>query len=254
MTAKRHVRMAIACGSTLAIAASTTSFWWPARVQAAALPRTQEQEWGALDAVAFSELETLRREVGADDDTLALLDLTQQQAQDLLGRLRTWYENNISSLHDAWKQDADQRAVARLTRSAAATGGEAPAPVNGSALATALADAANATFNGFTENQRTLISGMQARSSLPMPYRVLALSDEQKNALQAAITRHSLRATTAQAEGHSVEPLAAGPDLEQAIGANNLSTLQAFLARQAENARRIVAARNTVLPHAADVE
>ena len=86
-----------------------------------------------------------------------------------------------------------------------------------------------------------------------MPYRVLDLDAGQQNALRALLTRQSLRASSAQAEGHATEPLD-GTELQQAIGQQNGSTLQTFLGQQAEASRRVIVARNTVIPKPADAE
>lgn len=250
---KRSQTLKALCLGSAALAAGGMWFMFQIgpETASAAMLRMQEAGYSTLDPVAAGEIDRLAQEIGLDDNALAAVDLSQAQLNDVLARLRAWYEPNAVLIRTRWAAVADATALKRIARSTAETGsGSAPEfdlSAAETALATVQAQALAAAVAGLSTEQRADIAAVASRKSLPMPFRVLALSSDQERALQTWLTQRSLRASHAQ-DG---DP-AAG--LSDAIGSQNVTALDSFASARPARSARIVLARNTVLPRARDSE
>lgn len=214
--------------------------------------------WAPLDSVAAGQIDRLRRDAGLDDDALIALNLTSVQLENWLGSIRTWYEANSEQFAARRQALADVRGMIVLHQGAISRGEDARTQLEAARAQLLQLQSDFDTFvNGcasnrrseLTESQQTLMDRMRQQRDLPIPYRVLSLTPEQRSALQAALQRYAQRCTTLRADDAREEArVALDREISAAIGAANVQLLDSLRQYVGVSADRLVAALGTVFP------
>lgn len=200
-----------------------------------------------LDA---ARLEQLRRDVGLDDDTLGALGLSDAELDSVLSGLRGWYEQHAAALDTARSATADAHARIRSIRSKMDTGGDTAALTQQltaartelataqSAYETLLTGVRSSVVGAGATERLSLINRMRSQKEMPMPYRALALSAEQRKNLRKALNAQAQRAG------------GAGPavDWDVVLGAGSAQQMASINATRGPASSRVVAALKRNLP------
>ena len=198
--------------------------------------------------------------VSLDRDALVALNLSNQQAEDVLTTVRNWWDSNKSALET--KQQAiwaKERAVRNvqdaITAGPLEEGREA-------ALASALAELATAranyddTFDGLrtsinnllSVSQQTTWSAIQSGFGERMPLRMLALTDAQRLDVSKAVQRFRYqRAAAASAQARSAVVSTYESHLEQILTQDQKNVLAAYESNYASASAAVVEAFEAVL-------
>jgi len=226
---------------------------WPQPQQATADPTYQ-----VLDPVAAADIGVLRRELGLDDDVLACLDLSDQSLEALLAGVRGWYEAHTAE----WKAQraalADQRARVRTLQTAVGVGQASAAALTAAKQQLAASETQYASGSAALRQSligqlpgagQALVARMYAGRALAMPYRVLELSEAQRQALQSAQARYHQRLAVArQPESLSAIVSEYVQERATALGTGNLQTLAGLQSYLGPASERVVTVIARVLP------
>jgi hypothetical protein len=217
-----------------------------------------EGRYDALDAVAAAQVDLLRRENGLDDDALAAMNLNDGQLEVVLAAARAWYETNVSALVAKWSGIADQRALIRHYRSQINMGQDMSNELEAAERQLAQLESAYETFvsglrrtalAGLSDSQQAMSEHMRLRRELPMPFRVLDLSEAQDTGWQQARTRYLQRlAVTRDAQTRATIRGQYARHLETALGSGNMQTLATLRGYLGAASGRVVAVVQLVLP------
>jgi hypothetical protein len=215
----------------------------------------------ALAPVDQDALRNLRMEVGLDPDALIALNVTAEQAEQVLAALRSWYETHQAQLHtlDVAVTDKEvglyrvdkmmrtgpalpdaQTARARAVQELAAARNQRTAFIQA---------AATAATAGLSTEQQALLVTLQANRGQPLPYRLIVMTAEQKQAFQTA-RRHYERQVAQARDADTLQTLASAWNTRLAgILDTNQQERITSLAQYGEQASELVlAAQQKVLP------
>lgn len=218
----------------------------------------RESQRDVLDPVKASAIRDLRAAAGLDDDALAACNLTDAQLDDVLGGVRTWFDNNGTGWLQTVAESAEQRGLIQGAESAQSNGvdraSDRTRALNAlyalqQTRAESLANLRSASLANLTDAHRALIESMQMHSNLALPYRALSLSNDQQTKLAAATRRLAQRSASAQ----SNDELSAiqgdfQSDRQDALGTDTMIVilnLQDYLPASSE---RVVNAVRRMLP------
>jgi hypothetical protein len=163
--------------------------------------QSPQPEYSPLSRAQQDAIRNLLTEVGLDRDALIALNLSSNQAEAVLGEVRSWSLSNKSTLNSLQNDIDGQFAAVRNIENAIRMG---PFDENhASSLATARSDLAtaqqayqnalNSLKSGVNEelsaSQRTTWTAIQSGWGQQMPIRMLALTDEQRIAVSDAAHR-----------------------------------------------------------------
>lgn len=152
-------------------------------------------------------------DVSLDREALVALNLSAEQATDILAATRTWLETNASEIAQLKEIIADKRDVVRQleqsVRAGSAVSGQDQALVAARADLAAALRAYDTALNGIrtalaaelSESQRSTWATIENGWGREMPVRMLALTSGQRRDYGKALRQHELRvaaATTAQ--------------------------------------------------------
>jgi len=157
----------------------------------------------ALDQVTFEGIEQLRGKLGLDDEALAALGLSDQTTRQVLATCRQWYEANRDALKLRHLQIVAKKAVLRETERRIRVGPRDQQVIDSlpqerqaveqakeqydKYLSVSLAPAIDALL---TPEQRSLRQVLAANAGGIMPYRMFALTDQQKQTIAKARQRY----------------------------------------------------------------
>jgi hypothetical protein len=252
---RRHPALTAAVAGLLAVLALVLILWPHPQAQAQA-----GEPFLPVSAVDAANVLALRSGAGFDDDVLACINPTAQQLDTALPALRNWYDTHGPDALAAQRAVADQQARIRRIESAIANGQDQSAALLAAqqqltqlqaAYETALADLRTATAATLSTSQQTLLDQMRVRPTTPMPFRILALTVEQQNALARVNTDYQQRLALAR-DPQTRAALATlyTQQLADTLGPNNLQLLAALAEYRGPAAERVTSALQTVFPMA----
>jgi hypothetical protein len=222
-------------------------------------PQAQAGEpYPPVSAVDAANVLALRSGAGLDDDVLACINPTAQQLDTALPALRNWCDTHGADALTAQRAVADQQARIRLLEAAIANDHDQSAALLAAqqqltqlqaAYDTALADLRTAAAATLSTSQQTLLDQMRVRPTTPMPFRILALTVEQQDALARVSTDYQQRLALAR-DPQTRAALATlyAQQLVDALGPNNLQLLAALTEYRGAAAERVVSALQNVFP------
>lgn len=199
--------------------------------------------------------------VSLDQDSLIALNVSGQQAEDLLAAARTWYQNNHATL--ATRQatiDTKLHALRELKREIA-LGPYDPSHAQGLALARQELATARAAFRTtvtpaqaglgeeMSQSQLATWTAIQSGHGQRMPIRMLALSDDQRLALSRAQRSYEWRhaaATTAEERSAALSTWETA--LEDILTQDQETIVASYYSNYADASEAVTEAFGTVLP------
>ena len=200
----------------------------------------------------------LRNAAGLDDDVLECLSASDQQLQALVPGIRSWYDAHNGDWIAADQAVTKQQARIRRLQSAINNGQDQSAALAAAQQQLAQLQAARETvlqtfrtacLGTLSPDQVTLITGMRARTAIPMPYRVLNVTPDQQQTLSALCSNYNEQLALAR-DPATVAALAANfnQQLATALGPANMQTLASLAQSRGPASVRVVALLNQVFP------
>lgn len=197
-------------------------------------------------------------DVGLDHSALAALNLSAEQAEDVVSTARTWYFANEQTLNTArgamasasWNL-ADARKDIRTGEGSQESVAQAQSALNEakSDLDDLRAGLRTAVAAECTASQRALWATLEANKGRPMPFRLLALSAEKAQQLGEA--RKQLRSNLARAGTAEQRQLARATwrtEVTNTLSAADRTMLSAYRSYIAASTANLAAAIEAVLP------
>lgn len=253
----------LACAGVLVLSLALPHAFQPSSVVQATEP-SAERTFMPLAAEDYGALRNLRDELGLDNDALIALNLTPEATEQILAAMRGWYEQNKATLqaHDVTvgqKALALRKIEAKIRmgpRDEAVLASRPPAVQEVNAARSArqafLEGLVTAVGAQLTSKQAAAVATLRANRNEPMPYRQLALTDQQKTALRTARRRYAGRSATAQDAQSRESAIAAwNEQLATILTSTQQRTLAAFAEYAPAAAERVLAAEHKVL-HSVD--
>ncbi len=230
--------------------------WWLLSWHA---PRALASEtYTPLDAVTAAQIDRLRQEVGVTDDVLAAINPSDEQAATILAAVRSWYEANSENLLARRTALADQQALVRHWASEIRLGEDAADELAAARTQLAqltesyesyIAGVRESLGQQFSNEQLALLDQMCSQPEVPMPFRVLDLTESQRNALAEAQTTYRKRLAVAREPQQQAQLRAAYEQaLANVLGPANLQQLASLSGYLGSSSERVVAAIELVLP------
>ena len=205
-----------------------------------------------LDPVNWGHVQTLRTELGLDDDTLAVLNPSDAQLQSLFTALRQWYDTNATDYIQRQTALADQRALVRYYESAIRCGENASDALSEARqrltrltteYAAYLESVRTALGNQLSDTQRQVFARMLTQRNMVMPYRALELDQTQRTNLKRTKGRYAPRLQFAEEESHRDRIRTTFQNnLTEILGPAKLRQLQELRGYLGDSSQRVAAA------------
>ncbi len=242
--------------------------WWAAPdvgVSHAQDPPPPE-EYADLDPIEASRIAGLRNDLGLDDDALVGLNLTADQAEDVLALVREEALDEHETIHARKVAIAEKEGALRAARRKIRIGPRdetliASIPTLKADIATAeaqyetlLAGVRTRMNSLLSETQQSTWAALRANTGMRMPDRLLSLSDEERRELKRA--RRHYRRRLAQASDATERAAAKSTyesDRDDVLDATDDQVLAAYHTSAGDASERVVFAVDTVLPVEAEV-
>ncbi len=239
--------------------AVSSLFWWGSGT--APVASADPVEYTVPSPAERSAILTVAEAIHLDRDALIALNVTGEQAVTILGGVRTWYDENKTTLTTRQTAVAHDRAAVRQIEKAIRLGPQDPE--HESALATArqalaTAQAAQAQLlaslkttidEALSESQRTTWAAIEHGFGRRMPIRMLAMTAGQRTDYGEALRRYRLQLTLARSTAERETATTAWQTAVASILTQDQEDLLAAYASYAPDAAAAVAeAYETVLP------
>lgn len=242
-------------GVASALGAARILYLWPF---SPSMMMWQQQEYPPLSEVAAGQIAELRRLGGLDDNALTVCNLNDNQLEAVLSETRDWYQENSTGWLNNYAAIAGTQSLIRQYESDINNGIDKLTERNDAraTLATLKADREmllvslrQAALANLPEGIAAQINLLRSQTDVVMPFRVVALSNEQKHDLTAVLTRFHQRMAVAQSdEQRATIEDDYNTELGTAIGGDNLHALDTLKNYQPAASIRVVTAVKKVLP------
>lgn len=255
---RRHPTLFGSVGLCLIVAfAVTLNLSRHASLAVAKLDDPPGESYSPISPLAAAEIAQLRRDIALDDDALAAVNVTGQQAVNVIAAIRTWYEGHTAAFRAARSAVADQQALIRSYQSANTNGQDVIASLNAAkgdlptlqaAYDSLIAECRSSALANLDNGQQTLATLLQTRKAIPMPYRAVSLSSEQDQTLQRLKMEFHLRyGSTSDPDAQAAALSQYGQAVANTLGTENVNSINSINANIPNASQYVVNAIQNVL-------
>ncbi|MCA9243708.1 MAG: hypothetical protein KDA32_07145 [Phycisphaerales bacterium] len=222
----------------------------------------QPVSYGDLTPEQAAEIRQLRSDVGADNATLAALDLSAGAMETALADLRGWYTTNAATWRTARQGWVDTEARIRAASSLHAQGEDQRARLTTlrATLATqkaaynTLCATARLSMDNLPIDARAQMALMALQRDVALPFRALELTDQQRTDLKRLRSRYHQSLTGKSTAERAQLASAHEQALTTLLGAQHMATLAGMRSYLTAASERAVTASALVLPTAGEAE
>lgn len=253
---RQHWRIMAAVCLVLAVGGS---LWWRSVPFGTALAE-DPPGYDPISEYQRDAVMTLLGDVGLDRDALIALNPSSSQAESVLSTIRTWQENNQTTLANL-KTTRDRKVTAlRQIEKAIRTGPADPSHESQLALArqdlatakaayrSALGSLENSVLSLLSDSQKATWTAIKSGHGQTMPIRMLALSDAQRLAVSKAYRDYRRkRAAAATAEQRQAAQTTWESALDQILTTDQKNVVAAYYSNYATASGAAANAFDTVL-------
>jgi len=230
--------------------------------------RADERPSQPVNEATFDRIGQLRAKLGVDDEALVAMNVSQQQALDILTACRQWCETNSATCRQRELEVVHAQRALRETQRRIRVGPRDQEVIQSLRQRQADLDRARSSYDAYlgdslgaaidrllTAEQRALRPVLAANPDERMPYRAMTLTDEQSRALKTAYRRyrHAIRkAAGAEARQQARQRLDAS--LERILTYEQQTFAQSWRENTASASARVQEAVHEALPVAVKPE